>query len=115
MMPVGRFGDDLDKVRRNAGFFGQFAQRGGLRVLAGVDAALGHLPRLDLAIEALADKGHPGGVEQHDADAGAIGQARGVVALAHAVASAIISFSTARLPSRSAWALGSAPRRVIEP
>ena len=48
IMPVGRFGDDLGEVRRHAGFLLQLAERRHQRVLTLVDAALWHLPRLQL-------------------------------------------------------------------
>src|SRR3546814_10074759 len=71
--PAGRFGNDRDEIAMDAGFFLKLAQRRIARVLALVDAALGHLPRLGGVIDALADEHESLAVAQHDADAGTLG------------------------------------------
>ncbi len=75
--PAGNFVELAD--RRDVGLFLQFAQRGGPRVLALVDAALRHLPHMrevDVLgpLGAPADEHEAGAIEHHDADAGAIGE-----------------------------------------
>ena len=115
-MPVRRFGDQFGKVRRHAGFLLQLAERRHQRVLAVVDAALRHLPRLQLGIEPLPNKDMAIGVDQQHADAGAIGQA-GLVGAGDggAHASSINAFKSFRHLWRSSCADGIAPRSVMLP
>src|SRR5580704_4192982 len=59
----------------NTGFLAQFAQRCRPWLFAGIDAALGHLPRMGQidvfgAVDAAANKGVAGAVEHHQADTG---------------------------------------------
>ena len=75
--PFGDFAEPLD--RADIGFLVQFAQRGRPGVLAGIDAALRHLPgmpNIDVlrSVDALADKRAAVAIEQHNADAGTVGQ-----------------------------------------
>jgi hypothetical protein len=67
----------LDRV--DAGFLVEFALRRFPGVFPGIDAALRHLPDMGFvdmfdAAGAAADEDQPGCVDQHHADAGAIGQ-----------------------------------------
>src|SRR5882757_5361791 len=55
----GRPGDELDLVGGDPGLLAQFADRGGLGILAGIDPALRHLPGLERGIEPLADEHEP--------------------------------------------------------
>jgi hypothetical protein len=75
--PFGDFAEALD--RADIGFLTQLAQRGRPRVFAGIDAALRHLPGMFEVnvlrpVDAPADKRASVAIEQHDADAGSIGQ-----------------------------------------
>ena len=73
--PAARFRKQLD--RPDAGLLGKLAQRGLERILAGVEAALRHLPdvrEVDVLgpVEPAADEDAAITVEHHGADAGAI-------------------------------------------
>src|SRR3546814_3120914 len=67
--------DDVDEAAVDAGFLAQLAERRGFGILAGVDSALRHLPRLARCIESLADEDAPVALGQHPPRAGAVGQA----------------------------------------
>src|SRR5690606_9514535 len=104
--------DDRDQLAVHAGSLSQLADLSLLRLFARVDAALRHLPRIARRIESLADEDAPVAVCEHHSGAGAIGK---VAVVVHAVASAIIVLSTARLPLTSTAALGMALVRQREP
>jgi len=75
--PLGDFAEPFR--RANAGFLAQFAQRCRPWLFAGIDTALGHLPRMGQidvlgTVDAAADKGEAGAVEHHQADTGTIGE-----------------------------------------
>src|SRR5262245_10470571 len=75
--PAGNLAELLD--RAHAGFLIELALGGFPGVLAGIDAALRHLPDMGLvdmlnASGAPADEDQPLLVEQHDADTGSVGQ-----------------------------------------
>src|ERR1700712_4005337 len=75
--PVRHLAELLDGA--HAGLFIEFALSGFPGVLAGIDAALRHLPDMGLvdvldAAGAATDEDQPGCVDQHHADACAIGQ-----------------------------------------
>ena len=72
--PTFRFPEHRHKVGRDACFFFKLAQGGHISLFAFVDAALGHLPSVRAAIESLCCEDLASGVDQHDADARAIGQ-----------------------------------------
>src|SRR3546814_6305873 len=61
---VGRGRDQRHLVGGDSRFLAEFAQGGGLCVLARLDSTLWHLPRLGRRIEALADKDLALAVEQ---------------------------------------------------
>src|SRR6185369_16301706 len=70
---------DLDKVGLDPGFLFQFAQGRALDVLARIDAALRHLPRVALlVVDALSDEHEPVAIDEHDANAGAIRKGSGI-------------------------------------
>ena len=83
MQPARGFAEDFGLV--GADLLLQFAQRGLARGLAGIDAALRHLPgrKSRRHVDAAPDKHQPLPVQQHDADPGtverqfAVGQAHG--------------------------------------
>src|SRR3546814_12547809 len=62
--------DDVDEAAVDAGFLAQLAERRGFGILAGVDSALRHLPRLARCIESLADEDAPVAIGQHPPRAG---------------------------------------------
>src|SRR3546814_9300180 len=110
--------DDVDEAAVDAGFLAQLAVRGGFCILAGVDSALRHLPRLARCIVSLADEDAPVAIGQHHPRAGAVGQA---CKIGHVCTSSIrspsfrnsvarssssIALSMARLPLISFAALG---------
>ena len=65
-----------DVVFAHPGFLVQFAQGCGAQVFAFVDPALRHLPGIAFAVvDPLADEDETVGVDEHDADAGPVGQA----------------------------------------
>src|SRR3546814_6163382 len=66
--------DDVDEAAVDAGFLAQLAERRGFGILAGVDSALRHLPRLARCIESLADEDAPVAIGQHHPRAGAVGR-----------------------------------------
>ncbi len=75
--PLGNLAEALD--RADIGFLAQLAQRRRPRVLAGIDAALRHLPDMPIidvlgTIDAPADESEPGAIEHRQAGAGAIGK-----------------------------------------
>src|SRR5262249_7863116 len=75
--PVGDLAEPLD--RANTGLLVELTQRRRPRILAGIDAALRHLPgmhHVDMLAPAgaAADEDAAGGVEHHGADAGAVRQ-----------------------------------------
>src|SRR5580692_1335813 len=75
--PVGDLAELLD--RADAGFLIKFAPGRRPGILAWIDTALRHLPDMGFvdmfdATGAATDKGQPGCVDQHNADAGSIGQ-----------------------------------------
>src|SRR6185312_1944864 len=75
--PVTDFGELFD--RADVGFFIELALGRMPNILAGIDAALRHLPDMRLidmldAAGAAPDEDQPVLVDQHDADAGSIGQ-----------------------------------------
>src|SRR3974377_2068219 len=75
--PFGDFTEPLD--RADVGFLAQLAQRGPPRILAGIDAALRHLPGMSeinvlRPVDTLADKRAAVAIEQHNADAETVGQ-----------------------------------------
>jgi len=107
---IGFVCDSLEQVKAFHDFFMQFAQSGSLDILALVDPALRHLPEaMRGRINPLADKDEAIPVHQHEARAGAIGQAVGV----HA-GLASMNCMAAIMRSRSRWVLGTAPRRLVK-
>src|SRR5436190_14275708 len=115
--PVRDLAELLD--RADAGLLIEFALGGRPGVLAGIDAALGHLPDMGIVdmldtAGATADEHKPSRVEQHHADTGPVGQvfvarhsvtapynqtgaASGVCARANRVVSSPILISASRL------------------
>src|SRR5436190_18737327 len=90
-------GDLLDEARRDARFFLKLAQRAVPAVLALVQPALRHLPRLVAIIDPPADPHEPLGVDQHHSDPATI---KTVVRHARSVAGAV-PVNTARCASKA--------------
>ena len=67
-MLVTAAGDHIDKFRRDAGFFYQFAQRGFFGIFTVINPALGHLPSITFRsfVDALAYKNLTFGIGKHD-------------------------------------------------
>ena len=102
-------GDDLDQVGANARLLLELAKRSVERRLAGIEAALRHLPGLEPVIEPLPDPDLALGVDQHDPDGGAIAM------FGHAPASFRISFSASTPPPMSSSDEGMARLRLMKP
>src|SRR3546814_19381519 len=81
----------------DAGFLAEFAYRRFLGLLAVVDPALRHLPRLARGIEPLADEDAAVAVGEHDTRAGAVGEFA-MVDHGAPLASATIAFNTVNAP-----------------
>jgi len=70
--PVIAGGDVLDKVGRDSRLLLKLAQGGGGGILARIYAALGHLPGLLGAVDAVANEDAAVGIGEHDADTGPV-------------------------------------------
>src|SRR5688500_17705498 len=102
--------DELDEVARDAGLLLELAIGAVERALAGIEAALRHLPCLERAMEPLADPDLALRTDQHDADGGP------VAVIGHArVASSSSSFNAATQPLMSSAEEGTAFLKLMKP
>ena len=84
LQPLRALGNALNKVRFDARLLLELAKRGRPRLLAVVDPALRHLPRVVFIIDAKAHEHLALAVEEHDADPAAIS----IVPFGHALSNA---------------------------